>query len=259
MKATTDIFSRPKFGPYRRKRYNEVAISNPEYFEAVIRFIPEIYFNRFNLCLILMKGNYSLNDVFQIYKYNLLKKGNEDSVSSVENDDIPKIYPIGEMDILKEKIITNLKSKEFNIDLHRNYIIEFNKFDIDFISKFIGNHDKTKIDFEELETRLIEEIDDKENIYSIQLQMLDEMRKKLSDEKDPLKMQLHLGVIADESFLEMILDYCRIVGNRIEHLKSEKKNEEKIFSFGSWNCDICGGNASTGCQYFDITECPKFS
>jgi len=25
-----------------------------------------------------------------------------------------------------------------------------------------------------------------------------------------------------------------------------------------WTCDICDGDSSTGCQYFDPTECPKF-
>lgn len=39
-----------------------------------------------------------------------------------------------------------------------------------------------------------------------------------------------------------------------------KKNTEREGSDSSlnyWNCNICGGNSSAGCQYFDPTECPK--
>lgn len=33
-----------------------------------------------------------------------------------------------------------------------------------------------------------------------------------------------------------------------------------IFGIGlakKWTCDICGGDSSTGCQYYDPSECPR--
>lgn len=48
--------------------------------------------------------------------------------------------------------------------------------------------------------------------------------------------------------------------NRLKFLMSGKQYYEmyqEVDDNGHWSCDICGGDSSTGCLYFDPTECPR--
>lgn len=53
-------------------------------------------------------------------------------------------------------------------------------------------------------------------------------------------------------FIEEENFYSYKLKDRVTRIKSN-------LSDNYWNCDTCGGDSNTGCQYFDQTECPKFT
>jgi hypothetical protein len=65
--------------------------------------------------------------------------------------------------------------------------------------------------------------------------------------------KLHFDLNRDEKILERIDSDVWVDGFFEYTSKMHKKPH------GTWHCDICDGNDNTGCQYFDPTECPKFS
>jgi hypothetical protein len=63
--------------------------------------------------------------------------------------------------------------------------------------------------------------------------------------------KLHFDLNRDEKIIDLIANDILI-----DDLFSELTNEN---NFKIWNCDICGGNQDSGCQFFDPSECPKFN
>lgn len=64
---------------------------------------------------------------------------------------------------------------------------------------------------------------------------------------------LVLDLNRDEEIIELI-DLDINIDGFINYMK---KNIEKLNE--NWHCEICDGNNYTGCQFYDPTECPKFS
>jgi hypothetical protein len=64
---------------------------------------------------------------------------------------------------------------------------------------------------------------------------------------------LLLDLNRDEEIIELIESDV----NLDRFINYMKINSEE--SIKNWQCEICGGNNFTGCQFYDPTECPKFS
>ena len=60
-------------GPFQGMLFKEIALSQPEYFTAIVQYLPSIYFSRIELCFLLIQGNFELDDAFQMYNKNILK------------------------------------------------------------------------------------------------------------------------------------------------------------------------------------------
>ncbi|WP_264511633.1 hypothetical protein [Flavobacterium sp. N1719] len=70
-----------------------------------------------------------------------------------------------------------------------------------------------------------------------------------TDENNNLLLDLN----RDEELIELINEDFNIKGFFDFMLNKNKKHD------ADWNCEICDGNNYTGCQFFDPTECPRFS
>ena len=64
------------------------------------------------------------------------------------------------------------------------------------------------------------------------------------------KLQFNLN--RDEQIIELINSDI-IIDKIFKNLDGKNNAKNK------WDCDICDGNQDTGCQFFDPSECPKFS
>jgi len=68
-------------------------------------------------------------------------------------------------------------------------------------------------------------------------------------------------IAIDENENPIFSDFKRIEKENIFSDKFENKSIAEIGNISSdfWTCNICDGDSSTGCLYFDPTECPKFT
>lgn len=102
-------------------------------------------------------------------------------------------------------------------------------------------------------------------------QLINEVYKKLEEiglkratEYEKLLEILSIAELENHPATKANEDYVYILNNRplITEAWNQKYlsgNSSQSIDSGFWTCNVCDGDSSTGCLYFDSAECPKFT
>ncbi len=278
----TKISDKMGLGEFKGLTYKEIAINHPIYFSALVKFYPLLHFDRFLLCTLFIQGKYTIHEAFEIYKENLIKPIQQ-SINEMRNSFMSNLAlqlnkinqlnenftpPLNKVDENKHRIVStiyrssieneiilNLQADKFDLLKYKNQLELYKNYYKDITSDDLSIFVCSKIKNIELKNEILEELSILERDYNIEQKILSQIKEKMQLD-NPFKMLLGLGRIENIKLFNLVLEYSAFFLKKVEKLK---KLSRGVASGGSWNCDICGGNQFSGCQYFDITECPKFA
>ncbi len=224
---------RINFGPYNGKTFIEVARKDINYLFLCIEWINDIKFFQDKLGLAISQNDCDLKEAHNIYNYNI----------KLFRD--PKNYR--ETDLNRE-IIKNIKSENFDKQLHLS-LHEVYKRKVEEYFDMSDNETNSKPSLLYLKLMI--------SIFNEDASVINHIECQLS-KKQPVEDISGVEISWFETF-KLLIDYYRYKVDLEKKIRNEVTARDYDSIENYWKCDICDGNSTTGCQYFDRTECPRFS
>ncbi len=242
------------FGPHKGKRFKSLSSYSSTYFFACMEYLPEVTFEPFTLCIMIIKGDYDLDTAFRMYQKNIVKS----------RDSFKGLLEISaSQKEIEKKIIENLRAESYNAELHKTLVKEF-----DALEKKPSTSGRVEIsDNWRRRHKLISDINTNLAKWSITQILKDGAHRGVKSEielkmkaglRNPEDAVLKIDIVEDKYLFEIILDYSTLYEKSFdERNKSNFKYDFENDKVLNWSCDICGGDDTTGCLIGSDRECAR--
>jgi len=259
-----------EFGPYKGKNLEQVAYNYPEYFTALITYSFYYIIPNFLLCQFFLRGSYKVTDAFLFYQNNNALPIQLREVYQYRAVELNK-NPISETNPILLKLTENLKSENFNLQVHEELIkgAEYyfsDTFSTTFIFDDTNNHLKHFATFRTNDLYKSASFNARIALFQSDVEKYspssEEGRIIKSQLKDWIMGRAKLN-LTDLTRSKIDLEGFVLILKFIKIQTAHKEFMERTNAFTPiktfWNCTICEGDQDTGCQYFDPTQCPRFA
>lgn len=250
------------FGPYNGMSFLQISFKYSSYLAAVIEFVPGIFFDSFWLTFLLVNCNDPSCYSFDLFDTNRQKiyLGLE---NKTEDEFIKQLRSERENEIITS-IITNLKSKSFDLQIHFNLVNNLKSLlHLESLeeSKIPASNsqlleDEKDIDIDKHTNSLNFLIETKRKIINGQNAFCQILNKNLTN-VEPIKLNIDPAII-DKNLFQILFGYCKVYMQKLR----TKLDQSTLQYFsdikpGAWSCEYCGGNETTGCLWNESDNCPR--
>lgn len=250
-----------EYGPYEGRTFIEVYKLDMPYFKACVDYIPEFYFDPISICMLLNESNYQMQEKHLIYLLNYERPYKQENYIHTFSKLPGFSERIERKNDIEDLIVQNLKDKFFSIEKHN----DLDKKTYQSTLELTNDDGLLMSDIQsEQEGEILCEIQSKRMAWERELkdlkedQLLLDVIEKSIKLKDYSVVKCRFHNIRDISVFELCLKFIALLQNITKTVPSKKRKTINYNSTSFWNCDICDGNETTGCMYFDTTECPKW-